>query len=161
MNGESVPHIMRRTEEIYGSNKAAAERAVRTAVTYAENKGRLFSYERAIAMGIKGEQMWMTTRDGRARLTHRAADEQKVKIGEPFDVGGAQLECPGDPSGPPEEVYNCRCSMSFIEEGTSEEYLERWDRLPDDMEYEDWKSGDYVTDRHNVETAASKRARGL
>jgi hypothetical protein len=36
----------------------------------------------------------------------------------PFDVGPDQLMYPGDPTGLPENVINCRCEMKF-EEATS------------------------------------------
>jgi hypothetical protein len=37
-------------------------------------------------------------------------DGQTVAAGEYFVTGaGNQLEYPGDPNGPPEEIINCRC----------------------------------------------------
>lgn len=33
-----------------------------------------------------------------------------------FDVGGSALEHPGDPSGPPEEVCNCRCAVAYTDD---------------------------------------------
>lgn len=54
-----------------------------------------------------------STPDARTRETHRDADGQRVRVGEPFTVGDAKLDYPGDPVGPPGEVINCRCSMAF------------------------------------------------
>lgn len=53
---------------------------------------------------------WIATADERTRPTHAAASGQRVPLDEPFSVGGASLQYPGDPSGPAEENINCRCS---------------------------------------------------
>lgn len=52
---------------------------------------------------------WHSRRDDRTRATHAAAHGQRVPIGEGFVVGYDQLLFPGDPSGSPGEVRNCRC----------------------------------------------------
>jgi hypothetical protein len=56
-------------------------------------------------------KQWLATEDNRTRPTHRAADQQRTLLSEPFVVGGARLLFPGDPRGPAGEVINCRCSM--------------------------------------------------
>lgn len=144
LQGESVPNIVKRTDMIFGSNRAAAVRAARTACTSAENAGRVSSYERADALGIPLIQEWMATLDMRTRESHKAADGQQVEVGEPFIVGGVELEYPGDPAGEPAEVYNCRCTLRARVKGF-EEKGERWARLPDDMTYEEWKASKPVT----------------
>lgn len=54
--------------------------------------------------------VWKTARDKRVRDTHRSMDGQRRKQGEDFITGsGAHLRYPGDPSGPAEEVIQCRC----------------------------------------------------
>ena len=62
---------------------------------------------------------WLATSDSRTRPTHRAAEGQRVPVGQPFIVGGAELRFPGDPSGPPQEVIQCRCTMLLVEPGES------------------------------------------
>lgn len=52
-------------------------------------------------------RMWLTSGKGNSRPSHAAADGQKVRIDEPFIVGGVPLMYPGDENGPPEEVINC------------------------------------------------------
>lgn len=42
-------------------------------------------------------------------------DGQIVGMEEYFDVGGFDLQHPGDPDGPPEEVCNCRCTMAYVD----------------------------------------------
>lgn len=157
LQGESVQDVSKRIMAVSKMDSAAAERAARTALTCAENKGRQHSYERAREKGIDGQKEWIATLDGRTRDSHREMDGVRVGISEKFPNG---LEEPGDPSGYPEEVWNCRCTMALVA-SASDSALERWDRLPDDVTYEQWKSGQYRTDRRNVETEASRRARGL
>ncbi|MET7814203.1 phage minor head protein [Streptomyces sp. NPDC005395] len=52
--------------------------------------------------------------DDNVREAHRLADGQEVPLDSPFTVGGETLRYPGDPSGSPGNVINCRCSVSVI-----------------------------------------------
>lgn len=92
-------------------NRNSAIRAARTAVTGAQNAGRLDSYHAAEEMGIEMERQWVATLDSRTRHDHAMADGQTVGVDEPFIVGGYKLMYPGDPSGEPSEIYNCRCTQ--------------------------------------------------
>ena len=58
---------------------------------------------------------WVSQGDSRVRATHLSADGQIQNINDAFNVGGASLMFPGDPSGPAREVVNCRCS-SVVQE---------------------------------------------
>lgn len=84
------------------------EMIARTEVMGAYNSGTRLGGE---ALGAYGplEHSWLATGDNRTRESHAEADGQCVLFAEPFNVGGAALMYPGDPSGPPEEVVNCRC----------------------------------------------------
>lgn len=141
LQGESVPNIVKRTDEIFSMNRSAAVRAVRTACTSAENAGRISSYERAAKLGIDLVQRWVASLDGRTRESHRALDGETVEPGDVFSNG---LEYPGDPKGEPAEVYNCRCTLIARVKGF-EETGERWARLPEDMTYEQWKAAKPVS----------------
>lgn len=109
LQGESIPdiakHLMQRIPEM---NRASAVRTARTAVTSAQNGGRLASYEKADQMGIKVRKVWVATKDDRTRRDHRRMDGETVDWDEDFSNG---LRFPGDPSGKPREVYNCRCTV--------------------------------------------------
>ena len=68
---------------------------------------------------VKMEREWDAAQDERVRETHIAADGQRRDQDTPYDVGGEQLMYPGDPSGSPENVIQCRCCELFhvIREG--------------------------------------------
>lgn len=63
--------------------------------------------------GLVVDRMWRTRRDDKVRRTHRKAHGQHQPVGSPFVVGGALLRFPGDPFGPPGEVRECRCGISY------------------------------------------------
>lgn len=126
VQGESIPDMSKRifgeimktakteglTDKEMGAllkrNRDAAIRSARTIVTGAENKGRQDSYARAEADGIILQKEWLATNDGRTRHSHAMLDGDIVDQDKKFDNG---LMYPGDPSGRPEEVYNCRCTL--------------------------------------------------
>lgn len=62
---------------------------------------------------------WLSSQDGRVRPTHQDADGQTVPIDQPYSVGGFDLQYPGDPDGPDEEVINCRCTELYSEEAAT------------------------------------------
>ena len=136
--GDSIPKLAKRVQRVTGSNYAAAVRTARTAVTGAENAGRVESYRRANAMGIKSQKEWLATLDGRTRHSHRQLDQEKVPEGEKFENG---CRYPGDPQGPYSEICNCRCTLVPALEGIDQDGAERWSRLPPGMTYEQWKAG--------------------
>ena len=108
LQGESMDKIAKRIMNVQEMNKTQAIRSARTIVTGAENKGRQDSYARAEADGIILQKEWIATNDGRTRHSHAALDGAIVDQDKKFDNG---LMYPGDPSGRPEEVYNCRCTL--------------------------------------------------
>jgi len=140
LQGESIPKIASRLSETVGEkNRKAAIRNARTITTGVENKGRVDSYNRANKMGIETNKQWIATLDGRTRHTHRAIDGEVVGSNEVFSNG---CEYPGDPSGDPAEIYNCRCtliaSIKGFERDASDLSNRRSDKLGD-MTYDEWK----------------------
>ena len=109
LQGESMDKIAKRLRNVQEMNKTQAIRSARTLVTGAENKGRLDSHRQAEEDGIILEEKWVATKDGRTRHSHAMLNGETKKTNETFSNG---LEYPGDPSGRPEEVYNCRCTMT-------------------------------------------------
>ena len=104
-------------ERIPEMSRNSALRAARTAVTGAQNAGRTDSYAAAEKMGVKTKRQWVATLDNRTRHEHGELDGQVVAVDEPFEVGGYSLMFPGDPSGPPHLIYNCRCRIKAVVEG--------------------------------------------
>lgn len=93
-----------------------AEDLSRTVATGAFNGANLFAAQaREEIMGIELEKVWLATIDQRTRPSHFAADGQRRKLDEPFNVGGADLDRPGDPSGPIAEIASCRCTFLEVE----------------------------------------------
>lgn len=108
IQGESIPQMSKRLREVTDMNKTSSIRNARTMTTEAENGGRLDSMKEAEDMGLEYEKTWVSTHDERTRLSHALMDGETVGLDEPFSNG---LMYPADPSGAPEEVYNCRCSL--------------------------------------------------
>lgn len=108
LQGKSIPKIandlQRRMQDM---NRTSAIRTARTAVTGAQNAGRLDTYRAAQDMGIKLKKRWLTTLDNRTRHAHAMLDGQTVDVDKPFKVDGYELMYPGDSSAPGYLVYNC------------------------------------------------------
>lgn len=135
LQGESIPKIAKRLEKVTDMDRSAAIRNARTATTGAQNIGRVDSYKRAKEMGIGLRQEWLATLDGRTRHSHRQMDGVKVEVGEKFPNG---CRFPGDPQGPAEEVYNCRCTLVAALDNFDQSDAPRNSKLGD-MSYEEWK----------------------
>lgn len=59
-------------------------------------------------------RVWIATMDARTRDTHVGLNGQSVTMDEAFlSPSGALLMYPGDPTAPPEEIINCRCSVAY------------------------------------------------
>lgn len=58
-------------------------------------------------------KVWDADLDGHERPAHRRADGQTRRLTDAFQVGGEDLRFPGDPAGRPDNVINCRCSMTI------------------------------------------------
>ena len=114
LQGESMDKIAKRLRNVQEMNKTQAIRSARTIVTGAENKGRQDSYARAEADGIILAKEWISTNDSRTRHSHAMLDGAIVDQDEKFDNG---LMYPGDPSGRPEETWNCRCTVASVVKG--------------------------------------------
>lgn len=100
--GESIDKLADRVEEVFGVEQSRARRIARTEVAEAFNGGRFATMKETGVTQIE----WLTARDSRVRETHEDLDGEKVSIGEKFSNG---LLYPLDPSGPPQEIVNCRC----------------------------------------------------
>lgn len=103
---------IRAMREAYAARLHAwrAETYARTTSINALREGQLAAWRTATeGAGIPPEDMvktWVTTLDGRERPEHHAAHGTTVLIDEKFPVDGGVMV-------PGENVYNCRCAMTF------------------------------------------------
>ena len=130
-------------------NRTSAVRAARTAVTGAENAGRMDSYVAAAKMGIKVRKRWIATKDSRTRHSHAMLDGKTVDYDKPFvSELGSEMMFPGDAKGAKAaDLYNCRCSMRTVEKpGIEAEPRQMRVKGPDgryvlvnEMTYQEWQ----------------------
>lgn len=139
LQGRSIKEIADDLQKrIITMNRDSAIRTARTAVTGAQNAGRLDSYYAAEKMGIKCKKQWMATLDGRTRHSHAVLDGETVENGEKFSNG---CRFPGDPNGPASEIYNCRCTLVSEIEGinTDTGHRRTRDGTIENMTYAQWE----------------------
>ena len=103
---QQISQASRRLDRDQSTWQARSERIARTETTAAYNAGVQSAY---LDEGV-GYKMWIAIGDARTRDTHIDAHGQCVLADGEFNVGADQLFFPGDPSGSPEEVINCRCT---------------------------------------------------
>jgi hypothetical protein len=121
--GESIPELSARVDNVLSTTGSERWPTRATVIARTETIGAL-NASRADAFaavaeetGEELEMVWLATDDRRTRPTHDAADGQRVPVGGRFIVGGFPLAFPGDPTGPPQEVIQCRCTMLLVEPG--------------------------------------------
>ena len=104
--GETIEELAQRVKDVFNSvSSAGSIRIARTEVIGAMNFGR----DEAMKESEFPNKQWFTSLDERTRESHADAHGQTVGMDESFEVGGEELEYPGDQSGSPENVINCRC----------------------------------------------------
>lgn len=117
IQGKSIQTLSREIRTACRMSAKASIRASRTAMTGAHGAGTQAGFEQAEEQGIELEKEWMSAFDDRTRDSHAEMDGERVPVDQPFSNG---LMFPGDPNGPPEEVWNCRCNMRAIIKGINE-----------------------------------------
>lgn len=98
-------------------SKIRARLIARTETVTAANKGALFV---AKDTGLLVNKTWLATKDNRTREDHSDIDGHTVGRDDYFNVGGYEMQIPGDRGGhdgkpmvPPKEICNCRCTTTF------------------------------------------------
>lgn len=126
IQGESIPKIAKRLENVTEMERKSAIRNARTTTTSAENKGRMDSYHEAQKQGLVLKKRWIATHDTLTRTWHEELDGVTIDVDEPFEntikygKGNAikdHIMYPGDPDAEPANVYNCRCTLVTVVEG--------------------------------------------
>lgn len=116
-DGDSIPELADRIRAIPETYAGRATTIARTEVIGITNGGSL-AYTKSLTdagTGPAGKE-WIAATDERTRPSHAEADGQKIAINASFKVGGHSADYPGDPSLPPEEVINCRCTIGWVED---------------------------------------------
>lgn len=143
LQGESIKHLADRLQNhIPNMNRNSAIRAARTAVTAAQNAGRMDSYTQAEEMGIKLRKRWLSTLDSKTRHAHQLLDGQVQPIEVSFQSELGGIMYPGDPSALPANVYNCRCTLIAEVDGVDTSNAlrrDRWGVLPN-MTFAQWEN---------------------
>ena len=148
LQGKSIKHMADDLQKrIATMNRDSAIRTARTAVTSAQNAGRMDSYAAAQKMGIKLKREWVATLDNRTRHAHAMLDGQQADIDKPFKVDGYDIMFPGDTSAPGYLVYNCRCTTVAVVDGVDTSSAQRRARNPatgqtgviSNMSYAEWR----------------------
>ncbi len=140
LQGKSIKHMADDLQKrITTMSRDSAIRTARTAVTGAQNAGRMDSYAAAEKMGIKLKKEWLATLDSRTRHSHAMLDGKQVAQDKKFSNG---CRFPGDPQGPPWEIYNCRCTLIAAVDGvdTSDGLRRTRDGIISDMTYAQWEA---------------------
>lgn len=144
LQGKSIKHMADDLQKrITTMSRDSAIRTARTAVTGAQNAGRMDSYAAAEKMGVKLKKCWLATLDSRTRHSHAMLDGEKVDQDKKFSNG---CSFPGDPQGPPWEIYNCRCTLIAAVDGVDTSTGKRRARSADtgqnevisNMTYSEW-----------------------
>ena len=144
LQGKSIKHMADDLQKrITTMSRDSAIRTARTAVTGAQNAGRMDSYAAAEKMGIKLKKEWLATLDARTRHSHAMLDGEQVAQDKKFSNG---CRFPGDPQGPPWEIYNCRCTLIAAVDGVDTSTVQRRARNPvtgeteliQNMTYQEW-----------------------
>lgn len=110
--GESIPKLAARVRDATGVAQPRATTIARTEVISTSNAGSIYAMRET--SGLVTRKTWLATLDDRTREDHLLADGQTVGLDERFVMDdGSTLDFPGDPTGPPEQIINCRCSMTY------------------------------------------------
>ena len=143
IQGESIHQIAERmAKETSSSNMKAMYRYARTAMTGAQNAGRVETMHRAQGMGIKVQKQWVATLDDKTRDSHQKLDGQTAEVDGYFHSPLGRIRFPGDPEAKPGDVYFCRCAMKTIYPEYPNRNRQRRDNitgeLVGDITYEEW-----------------------
>lgn len=113
LQGDSIPNLSKRLRHVTEMNRASSVRNARTAITSAENKGRIDMLHDAEDKGVQSKKIWIATSDNRTREAHEELDGQEAWVDEPFENEFGRIMYPGDPDADPANVYNCRCTLGY------------------------------------------------
>lgn len=107
--GLTIPETAKEIEEYFDfCDRVRSMRIARTETISALNYGQ----HTAMQEGGVTYKIWITALDERVREWHAEAHGQRVLVNQPFTVGGESLMYPGDKTGSPSNIINCRCNIT-------------------------------------------------
>lgn len=111
-----IATLIEKTVNQSGFYRWQALRIARTETTSAMNSAMETAGEES---NLVMNKLWISAGDGNERETHATLDGSVVAMNGTFDNG---LQYPGDPSGLPEEIINCRCTFAYepVRDGNGE-----------------------------------------
>lgn len=118
VEGLTIPEITKQIKSKTGLTPYRASVVARTethnAATYASVQSvREIEQE----TGVKFMKQWIATNDDRTRDSHKdMIGSDPIPVDEKFYVNGEWMDRPGDSSGSPENIINCRCQVIFSEQ---------------------------------------------
>ena len=105
--GWDVNKLKDNIKEYFDAASVGRAGTVAQTVTHSSfEAGQQDSFE---AAGVDTKR-WLTQRDGVVRPSHQEADGQETGLKNKYNIGGEDLEYPGDPNGSPWNTINCRCT---------------------------------------------------
>lgn len=152
LSGQSVKDVAKVLLPVMRYNSKHAEMMARTWINSAENGGHFDQAVKIDRSGVRMKKMWLSAGDDRVRDSHRELDEEERYIEEPFSNGG---QYPCDPSLPPEEYYNCRCTELRFPEGYPPDLSNRI--MGTDKDYEEWKKGRHGSEQPSQEQTNQRK----
>lgn len=146
IQGESVDEIAKRiAKQTSNTNKEAMKRYARTAMTAAQNAGRLEVMEEAKDAGIKVKKRWIATLDRRTREAHQHLDGQVQETDKPFWSMLGYIMYPGDPDAKSANTWMCRCTLGY----EYDEYPQQYSQRRAYVEYYD-DDGEFHRESHEI-----------
>ncbi len=138
VQGEGIRDSAARIRKDLTTSSNRAVKIARTETTGIMGKSRQQSFEHAKARNIELKKVWVATLDGRTRDSHQSLDGETVDTDAAFSNG---LMYPGDPSGPPSEVINCRCTeiAKLPDIDYSQRRITKTNELGEYKTFDEWK----------------------
>lgn len=114
LQGEKISDIAKRiARDTASTDMKAMVRYARTAMTCAQNAGRLEAMSNSVKRGIYCKKIWIAADDDRTREAHSLLNNDSQDIDKPFDSILGEIMFPGDPNASDENVWNCRCALGY------------------------------------------------
>ena len=140
LQGESIPDIAKRmARDTASTDMKAMVRYARTAMTGAQNAGRLQAMRESNRQGIVCLKLWIAVGDDRTRDAHLELDGHTAPVNEPFQSTLGPIMFPGDPNASDENIWNCRCALGYEYPSNAESNSQYEDEYEgEEEEFEEW-----------------------